>query len=255
MLLVSICGGAIFEVDAATQPIAEQVKPEATFEVDGGIALASLTALSDGHLRKLADSLQILAESDAAQSGQWEEIHELLRFMGERNVAALNWFALPDGSYWSVQEGRVAGKLADRPYFPKLLAGEVVVGELVVSRATGKSVAIVAVPVFNEDGSVAGALGSSVYLDQLSERISGEMGLGDDVIFYAFDAGPLLGLVYDEELIFVDPGELGEEVSQAFEEMLKRDEGVVSYSFRGQERTVIYRKSPYTDWWYAFGTL
>jgi hypothetical protein len=28
---------------------------------------------------------------------------------------------------------------------------------------------------------------------------------------------------------------------------------VVTYSFRGRERTMLYRRSPVTGWWYAFG--
>jgi hypothetical protein len=38
-------------------------------------------------------------------------------------------------------------------------------------------------------------------------------------------------------------------------EILSREQGVVSYDFRGKRRTVLYRHSPVTDWWYAFGML
>jgi uncharacterized protein with GYD domain len=130
-----------------------------------------------------------------------------------------------------------------------------VIGDLVVSKATGKSTAIVAVPVLRRDGSVAGMLGGSVYLDRLSKRIQQEMGLDDRVIFFSFDAEPLLALVYDPSLIFVDPNRLGEEVSKAFTEMRSRQAGVVTYTFRNQQRTVLYRKSPVTGWWYGFGSV
>jgi methyl-accepting chemotaxis protein len=175
--------------------------------------------------------------------------------VGKLNVSALNWFALPDGSYWSVQEGKASGNLTDRAYFPRLLAGKTVIGDLVVSKATSQNVMIVAVPILREDGWVIGVLGSSVYLEPLSERIRQEMDLSGNVIFYSFDATPLLAMVYDPGLIFVEPKELGEEVERAFAEMLSHEEGAVTYTFRDKQRTVLYRKSSLTGWWYAFGVV
>lgn len=225
------------------------------FTVDGKVALASLIALSDGYLIKLADSLQILAAMPEAQSGDWQKIKEPLALAGKMNVPALNWFALPDGAYWSVQEGKAAGNLSTRAYFPKVLAGKTVIGDLVVSKATGKSIAIVAVPVVRPDKTVVGVLGSSVYLDQLSTRLEREMDLDNLMIFYSFDAQPLKGLVWDRDLIFVDPTKLpGEEdFSRAIKEMMSKAQGINSYIFRGRQRTVLFRRSAVTGWWYVFG--
>jgi hypothetical protein len=231
-------------------------QPAPAFTVDGKVALASLIALGDGHLLKLADSMRILAATAEAQSADWQKIKEPLAQAGQLNVAALNWFALPDGSYWSVQEGKAAGNLSTRAYFPKVLAGKTVIGDLVVSKATGKSVAIVAVPVMRPDKGVVGVLGASVYLDQLGAQLEHEMGLDDTMIFYSFDAQPLVGLDWDPSLIFVDPTKLGQEdLSQAFREMLTREEGVSRYVFRGKLRTVLFRQSPVTGWRYAFGLI
>jgi methyl-accepting chemotaxis protein len=225
------------------------------FTVDARIALASLIALSDGYLQKLADSLQLLAATDAARSADWEKIKGPLGNVGKLNIPALNWFALPDGSYWSVQEGKASDTLADRAYFPHLLAGKTVIGDLVVSKATGKSVAIVAVPILREDGWVIGALGGSVYLEPLSERIKQEMDLGGNVIFFSFDAQPLVALNWDPALIFLEPLKLEDEIKNAFMQMLSKEQGVVTYTFRNRQRTVLYRKSPVTGWWYAFGSV
>jgi hypothetical protein len=129
-----------------------------------------------------------------------------------------------------------------------------VVGDLVVSKSTGKNVTVVAVPVF-KGKNVVGVLGCSVYLDKLSERIRGEMELPSNIIFYSFDATPLLALVWDSGLIFSQPKDLGEVVDKAFQEMLTKDHGAVTYSFRGKTRNVIFKKSPVTNWWYAIGLV
>jgi hypothetical protein len=225
--------------------------------VDGKVALAALIALSDGYLVKLADSMKMLAATPEAQSADWQRIKGPLAQAAQLNITALDWFALPDGSYWSVQEGKAAGNLSTRAYFPRLLAGKKVIGDLVVSRATGRSVAIVAVPVVRPDGSVAAVLGASVYLDQLGARLEREMDLDGTMIFYSFDAQPLVGLDWDPGLIFVDPTRLlgQEDLARAIREMMTKSEGEASYLFRGKRRTVLFRKSPVTGWWYAFGLI
>ncbi|QKT02991.1 cache domain-containing protein [Ectothiorhodospiraceae bacterium 2226] len=229
---------------------------ERPFAVDGEVALAAFIALSDGHLIKVADSLHIFAQGEAARSAAWGRIKDPYADVAERNVSALNWFALPDGAYWSVQEGKAEGNLAERSYFPRVLAGETIIGELVVSKATGKPVAIVAVPVMGDDEAVVGVLGASVYLDRLSDLIREQMSLDESTVFYSFDRAPLVALDWDPGLIFLDPRRLGEpDLIRAFEEMLAADEGVVNYTFRGRERTAIFRHSPVTDWWYVLGVV
>jgi len=244
-------------LNSAESPAQESTgQPAPTFMVDGRLALASLMALGDAHLLKLADSMRLLAATPEVQSGDWQKIKAPLAQVGQLNVAALNWFALPDGSYWSVQKGKSTGNLSTRAYFPKVLAGNAVIGDLVVSKATGKSVAIVAVPVTRPDKRVVGVLGASVYLDQLGALLEREMDLDDTMIFFSFDAQPLVGLDWDPSLIFINPTQLGQEdLSLAFRQMLARKDGVSHYVFRGKPRTVLFRQSPVTGWWYAFGLI
>jgi hypothetical protein len=226
------------------------------FTVEARVALASLKALGDGHLQQIANHFQVLAGSDDARSAEWERIRGALGAVEQVNVPSLTWFALPDGSYWSVQQGPAAGNLADRPYWPRLMAGQTVIGDLVASRATGKSAAIVAVPVHGAQGAILGVLGSSVYLDSLSLRIKRELDLQPNQIFWSIDATPIGALQDDPEQIFLDPFDLGEpELERAIQEMLSREEGVVNYRFRGKRRTVLYRKSQVSGWWYAFGRV
>ena len=226
------------------------------FMVDGRVALASLMALSDGHLLTIADHFQILANTDEARSADWERIRGPLGSVENLNVRGLLWFALPDGSYWSVQGGSASGNLSDRPYWPRLMAGQIVLGDLVASKATGKSSAIVAVPVHGADGDLVGVLGSSVYLDSLSLRIKRELDLPANQIFFSIDATPIGALQDDPEQIFLDPYDLNEpDLERAIREMLTQEEGVVNYRFRGKARTVLYRKSQVSGWWYAFGRV
>lgn len=73
-------------------------------------------------------------------------------------------------------------------------------------------------------------------------------------IFFSIDATPIGALQDDPSEVFLDPLALGEpELERAIRQMLATDEGVVNYRFLGKRRTVLYRKSQVTGWWYAFG--
>lgn len=225
------------------------------FMVEGRVALASLTALSDGHLQQIVGHFEVLASSEAVLSADWERIRGPLGAVAQRNVPGLTWFALPDGSYWSVQAGKAAGNLTDRAYWPRLMAGHTVVGDLVASKATGRASAIVAVPVRGAaSGAIIGVLGSSVNLDSLSLLIKREIDLQPDQIFFSVDSTPLGALQDDPLQIFLDPYAIDEpDLERAIREMLASEAGVVNYVFRGKSRTVLYKKSAVSGWWYAFG--
>jgi len=224
------------------------------FTVDGTVALASLITIGDGHLVKIADEFKTLAARDEVIAGDWQKTKELLKNVADRNVPALMWFALPSGDYWTVEKDRAEANLKSRPYFSRLLAGKTVIGDLVVSKTSEKNVAVVAVPVL-KDKKVVGMLGASVFLDKLSGQIKQEMALPSNIIFFSFDAQPLMAIDWDEGLIFRDPRELGEEVDRAFREMLAKEKGSVSYSFRGKTRDILFEKSPVTNWWYGLGVV
>ena len=253
--LIAVVGCASAGIAPAQQDTRRPPAPPAdsSVTIDGRVGLASLIALGDGHLQQVADFLEVVAASDAGRSADWQRIRGPLADVARHSVPAVLWFALPDGSYWTADGERATGNLASRAYFPTALAGRRVIGDLVVSRATNKSVAIVAVPLRGADGAVRGVLGASVYLDSLSLRIAREMDLPPHVIFYSIDAQPLGGLNGNVSLIFAEPLKLGADLSRAIRQMMATERGVVSYEFLNTYRTMLYRKSAVTGWWYAFG--
>lgn len=234
-----------------------QQRSDPSFAVDGKVALHSFMSLSDAHLQQLADLLHLLATTDAARSGDWQRIRGPLGEVATMSVPAVLWYARPNGAYWTVQQGRAAGALSDRAYFPKVLRGQTVLGDLVVSHSTSRNTAIVAVPVRGRGNAVTGVLGASVHLDSLGGLLRRELGgLEERLIFFAIDSTPIGALNSDPNLIFTEPMKLGDEdMRAAFTEILTRNEGTVTYNFRGNRRTVLYRRSAVTGWWYAFGAL
>ncbi len=229
--------------------------PPSDFTAPSAVALASFMALGDEHLGGLAADLKVVAATEAARSADWDRIRPRLANLAPGNVSALLWFALPNGTYWSVQNGAESGNVSQRPYFQRVMAGETVIGDLVMSMATGRGVAMVVTPVKDVDGTVLGAVGGSVFLDELSERITQAMALPSDMIIYSFTAGAIVGLNRDPSLILADAMQLGPEIAGLFTEMLSRNEGIAQYTWNSRLRTVRYARSSVSEWWYAIGQV
>jgi hypothetical protein len=218
-----------------------------------GIVLSSLMSLSDAYIKTVSDRLEVAAITEEVASGKWERIQPLLeKIENQEKGDAVAWFALPDGSYYTVDKGLMDKNLKDRPYFPVVLAGKISVGDLVISKSTEQVSTIVAVPVKKGD-SVTGILGVSLFTRKLSVLINKNMRFDDNVIFFALTRDHITAINKKPGRVFLDPEKQGSSsMTMAIKEMLSMDEGIVEYDFHGKRR-VAFVKSDYTNWWYAVG--
>ena len=180
-------------------------------KVDAQIGVSALASLADSHLSTYITSFEALALTQGVQSGEWDNMKDLLAQIAPETEAAL-WYVLPDGSYYTVEDGMASANLSDRGYFPGLMSGQTVDGALVVSKSTGRKSAIMAVPVMNGN-RVAGALGASVFLDTLSNTLRQELDLPSDMMFYAVDAENEVALYSDTTMILEEDPDLPENVA------------------------------------------
>ena len=225
----------------------------AVFTIDGEMGLAAGIALTENHIQSLLNTMQVLAMTEEVKAGSWEGMQGLLNRFSQDQVPAAVWFVLPDGSYYTVEVGKASGNLSDRSYFPKVMSGATVIGDLVVSKSTGKKSVIAAVPVKNA-GQVVGALGVSVYLDDLSKILVEELQLPDNMVFYAVDDLGYIALHSDPQWLMQKAADLGSSTfSKAVDEMLSKKEGNATYEFGGMSETVVFKTSPLTNWCFALG--
>ena len=237
----------------ALSPSAEA---RSAFLLDGEVSLRAFESLAVARLDGDLVALRTLAATADAESGDWNRIRPpLTRLSQSSEVNAVVWFARPDGSYFTVLAGLTDQNLKDRGYFPVLMAGKDVTGDLVVSRSTGQKSVVVATPVA-KDGKIAGALGVSMSVEGLSAWIDQRLNLPKDVVFYALDVHGQTALHRDRSLMFAYPSELGDtSLKDAVQTMLTTPSGTVNYVFRGSQRTVIFRKSAATGWVFALGVV
>jgi len=231
---------------------AEAADPD--FAMDARVTLDAYSAAVEARLEGVLAATRTLAATEEVRSGQWARMSRPLAVLASSVEAQTAvWFALPDGSYFTVEKGATGETLRERAYFPALLAGRDVVGALVVSKSTGQRALIVASPVL-VDGKVAGAVGVSMDAAKLAASLDAAIRFPADVVFYALDEQGQTALHRAGELIFVFPSDVGSStLSDAVKTMLSRPEGVVHYRYAGSERTALFQRSQLTGWVFVLG--
>jgi hypothetical protein len=217
--------------------------------------LSAVGSLADAYLLQTRHTLEILARTEEVGSGQWERMKPLVSASVPPVLPQVLWFVRPDGTYHTSAEGLAGQKLDDRAYFPKLMAGEAVCGDLVVSKSTGKKSVIIAVPV-KKDSRVVGGIGASIFVDDLSQLLNERLKLPAGSVFYALTTNGLTAFHINPTLDFVDPRQLQNPgLSDAVGTILSRTAGEVAYEFNGSPRRVVFNTSALTGWRVAFGRV
>ena len=210
------------------------------------------SAFTDEYFNNVLRGLRLLASTHEVGSGRWDDMKGLLTEFDKSGIAAAAvWYARPDGRYYTVEKGLMGERLNDRAYFSDLMGGKSILGSLVVSKSTGKRSAVIAVPVIQQ-GKVVGAIGATLFLDKLSEKIAAMLSLKNGESFYALapDGRTVLHSITDRH--FLDPRELGSgSLRKAAEEMLSRDSGEVSYEYDNALKHAVFSTSPLTHWKFA----
>ena len=213
--------------------------------------LSAFVSYSELRIQGVQQNLEILASISELKSGKWENMKDILAEYQKNDSSLIIWFVLPDGSYYTVSKGLMDVKLNDRAYFPRLFAGEKVIGDLVVSKSTGKRSAVFAVPVVS-DGKIIGGIGASLFLDVLSQQVGSVFELPKDMGFFALSPEGLTVLHSHTERTFLDPRELGSEtLKKAIDEMLSQSSGQVAYYYDNMNKQAVFSTSQLTHWRFA----
>jgi methyl-accepting chemotaxis protein len=159
---------------------------------------------------------------------------------------------MPDGSYSATEAGGETDQnLKDRHYFPILMSGKEVFGDLVISKSTGHRSVIVAVPVFTE-GKVVGAVGVSLRVRLLSQLVDTYMPLPENSYFYALERDTRIALHRKAERMFQTPSDVGDEaLGEEFRRLLNaRNSGNFEYTLHGKKIDSIFELSPTLGWYF-----
>jgi methyl-accepting chemotaxis protein len=141
-----------------------------------------------------------------------------------------------------------AVNLGDREYFRRSMRGEVVVSDVIRSRASGNPAFTVAAPV-RIDGRVAGVMVAVIDVGAFADRFIAPVKVGQTGYAYAcgasgnFIAHPKPELILEKSVTDYDFGR----------EMMSRSGGVLQYEWQGRQKMVHFTRSEATGWTLAAG--
>jgi len=228
------------------------VEPPRGFGSDARAALGAYRGMVEEHVDGIHRELRIIAASSEAKSGKWEELKPLLlELSNDLTTDATAWFVLPDGTYFATETAGITDQtLKDRHYFPILMSGKEVFGDLVISKTTGHRSVIIAVPVLSGD-KVIGGVGVSLRVHLLSDLVNKDMPLSDDAYFYALERDTRIVLHRKAERMFQTPSDVGDEaLGEEFKKVLTQDSGTFDYTLHGKKMTSIFERSPRLGWYF-----
>ncbi|HHY72620.1 MAG TPA: HAMP domain-containing protein [Bacillus bacterium] len=121
----------------------------------------------DQWLEKQMEMLNLLAKTKEIKS---ENIDEMLPIMAEfksgSSVFETAFYVKPDGYVFAhTTQSSIGSNYADRTYIQKALKGEANFSDVLVSKATGNPIVVIATPV-TKDGEIVGVLASSINFNE-----------------------------------------------------------------------------------------
>ena len=210
--------------------------------------LNAFTSLVDLHISSITTDLDILAQADQVRTGDWESMRSFITAYQDSHPHLVAVFIKPDGKYWTPGKGLVDANLKDREYFQPLMNGDKILAHPLVSRSTGKKAVFCAAPVLDE-GRVVGAVGVSIFLEDLSGIIKKSFDLPKGMHFFAMTPELNTVIHYMPEKIFASPEKQNEPtMTAAMKTVRKEEKGQVEYSWKGVPRILLFQRSPITGW-------
>jgi len=192
--------------------------------------------------------LQLAASTPEAKNSDWKGIKRYLN-QPAFHLPGVYFFVLPDGNYYTAARDYTNLNLSDRGYFQALFAGNPVKGFPVYGRSSGEKSAVTAVPIV-VGGKVTGALGASIFLEDLHAALNREFALPQNYTWFVLNSVGNTMLDRDSDFIFMNALTQGSDsLRAAVSSALKSESGAMQYELGGVIRQAHYRKLPSMDWW------
>ncbi|MBU1050791.1 hypothetical protein KKG90_12285 [Candidatus Bipolaricaulota bacterium] len=189
------------------------VQAQDGFSLNAAFGVRAIRLFAEKSITALIESMHVMTATANLKSGDWEQMKDLVAQFEQSELSYNAWFLKPDGSYYKVGTGLATSSLSDRDYFTRVMAGETTLGDLVVSRSTGRKSMVLTAPIYN-GSSVIGALGVTLYLDDFSALLVDRFRLPGELGFYAYrSTDPVISIHENPELLLESVSSAGIELA------------------------------------------
>ncbi|MGI6451867.1 MAG: PAS domain S-box protein [Syntrophomonadaceae bacterium] len=248
IMLLVVCGGlGIVSYCSASRTVLNKIQQNLTGQAQLG------TALVAAGIESRLNTLDAIAQRPEIRSMVWEEQLPVLQQESQRLGYLRMGVAKSDGIL-RLSNGSDCS-ITTRDYFYKALAGECSISNPVVSNADGSIVLMMAAPIFNYHGEIAGVLTATLDGAELN-RLVEEIKVADTGYAFMLDefgttiSHPDKTKVFEQENIIalsaLDPRL--ESLADMERQMLTRSVGYGTYWFQGQDKVMGFAPVPGTKW-------
>ncbi|WP_051412012.1 methyl-accepting chemotaxis protein [Halonatronum saccharophilum] len=157
------------------------------------------------------------------------------------------WIADVEGDF--ITTDGVRGNLSGRDYFNKVLNGEVVFSDPLISLSTGNPIIVIVAPIFNEKNKVIGVMGASIFLNNLTDFMSDMRVDHQGSYSYIIDSSGLNLAHPEADLILETNIREIPALKGIVDTVLNERSGGIYYVYEGVETYAYFHKIPNTDGW------
>ncbi len=215
---------------------------------DSTTLVATVNESIDSWLQEKIGRLQKITEQEVAKTLSVEQILPLLKTLASSDPDAEMYFlALSNGDSWTSLDSQI--NIADRAYFQKAMqTGRPQVSDMVISRATGNKIVVIASPILVE-GKPQGIIAMTATADILRELV-GTIRLGETGYGYLVDSqGYIIAHPNEEYILKYQVTNTGEKhLNTLGEKMLQRERGTTFVKMEGKETLIIFEPVKNASW-------
>ncbi len=221
-------------------------------EQEGVAITGTLTEGFDQYLTARAAFLEAAAKHGEMKSGDLGRQKAFLSTLDASKLQIQAYFLIDMDGNGHYLDGKV-NKLGDREYYKRARDSKAtVVGQPVLSRATGEMVVIIASPVLDGQGNVSSVLCGRITANTLVDLASAQK-WGETGYSVVTDSTGLLVVHPEKEYVgAVNASVPGKELPEGFTTAVRRalggESGVVRFAMEGIERVTSFARIPSTGW-------
>ncbi|MCX7749682.1 MAG: methyl-accepting chemotaxis protein [Clostridia bacterium] len=214
----------------------------------------------EGYLSTWKSEIEVLSTNDSIRALNMEKFKELVNSKKETFDIYEKLFLSDANGDYLTSKGQKSN-IKDRPYFPKVMKGESIISDPVISKTTGIPIIVIASPVKDPQDNVIGLVAGTIELTKISELINketfGKTGyafmLGKDGLLIAH---PNKEALFKENLLKPDSKFIKNSVglNDVVSFMTQHKTGIRSYSFNNEKKFVAFAPVKSTGWSIAVST-
>ncbi|MFZ5351170.1 MAG: methyl-accepting chemotaxis protein [Bacillota bacterium] len=227
------------------------------YEATKSLAMEKVTKLTltvEDKLKTWQSEVEVLASSDVVRSLDWSKINQYIADNKEIYDGYEMLYVADATGNFNTSTG-ASGSIADRPYFKEVMSGKKVITDPIVSKASGKVIIVVAVPIYNHQKNVIGLMGSTIETTSISEIINSERLGATGYAFMINKAGLVIAHDNTEQIFKLNILEdKTSSISNVAQKMVEGISGISSYEFEGVRKIAAYAPVKSTGWSIAMTT-